>query len=165
MTRAAALALYRKACASHKRADWRMACHALAALVEIAEKPSRPPVAAPEPRTRSLLEFLADRGIRDDGRELSARDADLWHKRRPFQRRLVRPDGVSLEHAAEMAWEAGYFPDVPIPRMDSADNMHAVTPDMLLEAIERELRREMEPPATDDDYWSSLEDFEMQSAA
>ncbi len=51
-TPAAALAAYRRACDTHKRADWRMACHLLAAVVEASQ--GRPP----------LAEHLAVRGIR-----------------------------------------------------------------------------------------------------
>lgn len=57
-----------------------------------------------------------------------------------FRRKLVRPDGVSLERAAMMAWEAGYFDDVAVPAWDSSDNMHPVTPEMLIAAMDRELR-------------------------
>ena len=39
-----------------------------------------------------------------------------------------------------MAWEAGYFPDVPQPLWDGPDNMHPVSEEMLLAALERELR-------------------------
>ncbi len=39
-----------------------------------------------------------------------------------------------------MAWEAGYFPDVPQPLMDGSENMHPVSEAMLLAALERELR-------------------------
>lgn len=108
-------------------------------------------VAAPEPppsrpfhprRDPSLAEYLSIRGICDDGGELQARDLDRWHREAPFRRKLVRPDGVSLETAARQAWEAGYFDDVPVPTMDSADNMHPVTPEMLIAALDRELRND-----------------------
>jgi len=91
-------------------------------------------------RDPSLCEFLSIRGICDDGGELQARDLDRWHREAPFRRKLVRADGVSLDTAARMAWEAGYFPDVPVPAWDSSDNMHPVTEAMLLAALERELR-------------------------
>lgn len=91
-------------------------------------------------RDPSLCEFLSVRGICDDGGELSARDLDRWHREAPFRRKLVRADGVSLERAAMMAWEAGYFPDVPTPAWDASDNMHPVSEAMLLDALERELR-------------------------
>ncbi len=91
-------------------------------------------------RDPSLCEFLSIRGICDDGGELKARDLDRWHREAPFRRKLVRADGVSLERAAMMAWEAGYFPDVPQPLMDGSENMHPVSEAMLLAALERELR-------------------------
>lgn len=106
--------------------------------------PTPPSPTRPRPFHRrtdpSLCEFLSIRGICDDGGELSARDLNRWHLEAPFRRRLVRPDGVSLERAAMAAWEAGYFPDVPTPSMDSADNMHPVTEAVLLRAMEQELR-------------------------
>lgn len=107
-----------------------------------------PPVAEPvsEParpfhprRDPSLCEFLSIKGICDDGGELQARDLDRWHREAPFRRRLVRADGVSLETAARMAWEAGYFEVAP-PSWDGPDNMHPVTPEMLITALDRELR-------------------------
>lgn len=112
---------------------------------------ARPVAPTPEPepapsrpfhprRDPSLCEFLSAWGICDDGGELSARDLDRWHREAPFRRKLVRADGVSLETAARMAWEAGYFPHVPVPAWDSSDNMHPVSEAMLLEALERELR-------------------------
>ncbi len=91
-------------------------------------------------RDPSLCEFLSVRGICDDGGELSSRDLDRWHREAPFRRKLVRADGVSLERAAMMAFEAGYFPDVPQPLWDGPDNMHPVSEAMLLEALESELR-------------------------
>ena len=100
------------------------------------------PVARPfhPRRDPSLCEFLSIRGICDDGGELRGRDLDRWHREAPFRRKLVRADGVSLETAARQAWEAGYFDDVAVPTMDSSDNMHPVTPEMLIAAMDRELR-------------------------
>jgi len=100
------------------------------------------PVARPfhPRRDPSLCEFLSIRGICDDGGELRGRDLDRWHREAPFRRKLVRADGVSLETAARQAWEAGYFDDVAVPTMDSSDNMHPVTPEMLIAALDRELR-------------------------
>ncbi|MDM8353992.1 ArdC family protein [Brevundimonas diminuta] len=93
-------------------------------------------------RDPSLCEFLSIRGICDNGGELRARDLDRWHREAPFRRKLVRADGVSLERAAMMAWEAGYFDHVPAPTMDSSDNMHPVSPEMLIAALDRELRED-----------------------
>ncbi|QBX36892.1 DUF1738 domain-containing protein [Brevundimonas sp. S30B] len=109
----------------------------ITAPAEPVAKPARPFHPRRDP---SLCEYLSVRGICDDGGELSARDLDRWHREAPFRRRLVRADGVSLETAARMAWEAGYFPDVPVPAWDSSDNMHPVTSDMLVAALDRELR-------------------------
>lgn len=93
-------------------------------------------------RDPSLCEFLSTDGICDDGGELKARDLDRWHREAPFRRRLVRADGVSLETAARRAWEAGYFDDVAPPSWDSSDNQHPVTPDVLIAALDRELRQD-----------------------
>ena len=100
------------------------------------------PVARPfhPRRDPSLCEFLSVKGLCDDGGELSSRDLDRWHREAPFRRKLVRADGVSLERAAMMAFEAGYFPDVPQPSWDGPENMHPVSEAMLLDALERELR-------------------------
>lgn len=135
-----ALALYKRACTSHKRTDWRLACHALAAVVQEPQRVVTQPDHRDQPVVgeRSLIQFLAKEGLRDDGGELSALDAEHWHKDQPFRRRLVRPDGRSLENVAEAAWEAGFFPDA-CPDWDSADNAHAVTEADLIEAIRREL--------------------------
>jgi hypothetical protein len=78
-------------------------------------------------------------GIRDDGGELVARDADQWHRDSPFRRKLVNPQGVSLEEAAQRAYDAGYFPDVAPPSMDGGGNMQAVSGDDLLRAIDDNL--------------------------
>ncbi len=113
------------------------------ATVEPEPAPAAPaaPVRPFHPRREpSLAEFLSIKGICDDGGELSARDLDRWHREAPFRRKLVRPYGVSLERAAFMAFEAGYFPDVAVPAWDSSDNMHPVSEAMLLNALERELR-------------------------
>lgn len=160
----AALAAYERACRSHQRKDWRMACHLLAAVVRAQEAAPEPPsvlrrrVDSPKPQP-GLLAFLAAHGLRDDGGELRALDAELWHRGKPFQRRLVREDGLSLDMAAERAFEAGYFPDVGAPAWENGDNMHPVTADMLVEAIRRELAAvpQMDEPESDPAYWEALE--------
>jgi hypothetical protein len=44
-------------------------------------------------------------------RDLLAMDADRWHRAKPFRKKLVRDDdGHTPDDAAEIAWEAGYFP-------------------------------------------------------
>ena len=130
-TKAAALKLYARACETHKRADWRLACHALATLLG-ADAPAQREPAKPV----SLIPFLANAGgLADPGGELSARDAEIWHKGRPFQKRLVRDDGRTLEHAAEAAWEAGYFPDA----CGAMDDAQPVSEADLIAAIDAEL--------------------------
>lgn len=107
------------------------------------------PVAPTVPRAPSrapsqgddLMTFLSKQGgLRDDGGELAARDATIWHQAQPFRRRLVNPQGLSLEEAAQRAYDAGYFPDVAPPSMEGGGNMQAVSGDDLLKAIEAELR-------------------------
>ncbi len=53
----------------------------------------------------------ANGGIKDDGGELAAMDAHLWHRGKPGMRKLVNPQGRTLEEAATYAHDAGYFPD------------------------------------------------------
>lgn len=72
--------------------------------------PQRPP---------SLSEFLAKNGgLKDEGGELTAMDAANAHinpetgKPKPFQRKLVQEDGMSLDQAALKAQEGGYFPEL-----------------------------------------------------
>lgn len=73
----------------------------------------------------SLLQFLRQQGgLRDDGGELTARDAQLT-RGKVGEKRLVSPEGRTLDDAAELAAEAGYITDR--------------NPDMLLEAIDQEL--------------------------
>ena len=126
------------------RAPSRVAARKVRTVEDIVADITPAPAAPARPfhprRDPSLCEFLSIRGICDDGGELSARDLDRWHREAPFRRRLVRADGVSLETAARQAWEAGYFDDVAVPTMDSSDNMHPVTPEMLIAALDRELR-------------------------
>lgn len=166
-----ALKAYRLACETHKRADWRIACHKLAAVLMGDAAPAPAPVAKPAKikPAATLAEFLAERGIRDEGGELSNIQADRWHKARPFQRRLVRADGVTLETAANTAWEAGYFPHVAAPDMDGPDNMHPVSPQMLIDALDREMSGQPVRPMDEmgEDYWMAieLERFEREGGA
>lgn len=71
--------------------------------------------------------------MRDEGGELSAIDANLWHRDKAFRKRLVRPDGVRLEDAAIAAQEAGFLPQ----RVGDIDTR--ATPGDLLDAIRGEL--------------------------
>lgn len=77
---------------------------------------------------QSLVEFLRERGIQDEGGELAARDADVGRK--AFQRALARGDGMTLDDAAQAAAEAGYL---------TGQDRSTVTQQDLLDAIDREL--------------------------
>ncbi|HEV7352573.1 MAG TPA: hypothetical protein VGN74_05530 [Brevundimonas sp.] len=165
---AAAQVAYATACASHKRHDWRLAARALAAALEgrqMAE--AARPVSAPVRTTQgpSLVEFLAVAGMRDEGGELARMDAQLWHRDRAFRRRLIRADGMTYDAACDAAWERGYFDHVPAPTWSGSENMHAVTPAMLFEAIRRELAGRpvyaCEAPELDalDDPWAPPIDY------
>jgi len=64
-------------------------------------------------RGDSLATFLAKRGgIDDAGGELSALDADMWHRQQPFRPRLAREGGLDAGAAAQAAVDAGYFPEL-----------------------------------------------------
>lgn len=77
----------------------------------------------------SLLDFLRERGVRDDGGELAARDVDT--NRKAFQRAIMRDDGMTSDDAAQAAAEAGYI--------RGADR-DTVTADALMLAVDQELR-------------------------
>ena len=55
----------------------------------------------------SLLEFMRERGIADDRGDLASMDVDKGRK--PFTRKLLREDGMSIDKAREAAVEAGYL--------------------------------------------------------
>lgn len=58
----------------------------------------------------SLVDWLRNQGgVRDDGGELAAMDANL--SRLPGQRNLIQPEGRTLDDLAEIAMEAGYIPE------------------------------------------------------
>lgn len=78
---------------------------------------------------QSLLDFLRERGVRDEGGELAARDIDVGRK--AFQRVIARDDGMGLDDAAQAAAEAGYL------RGFDREN---VTQNDLFDAIDREMR-------------------------
>ncbi len=63
----------------------------------------------------SLVDFLRGIGLRDDGTELSTMGVD--NQLKPFQRKLVRKDGIGLDAAAERALEAGYISERDIPEL------------------------------------------------
>lgn len=73
---------------------------------------ARQPARAPS-QGDSLVTFLAKRGgLTDQGGELSARDADRWHRALPFRNRLVNENGMDMGDAAQRALDAGYFPEL-----------------------------------------------------
>lgn len=141
-------AAFATANASHKRADWRIAARTLAKAVSGAETgPVAPIRAKAEPRALSLLEFFAAAGgLQDTGGDLRAMDAHLWHRAAAFRRRLVSPAGLTLDYAADLAFERGYFDDIAPGAWDSPDNAHPVTQRILLEAIQRELAGKLRLP-------------------
>ncbi|MDT8419340.1 MAG: JAB domain-containing protein [Desulfuromonadales bacterium] len=55
----------------------------------------------------SLLEFMRERGIADDRGDLASMEVDKGRK--PFTRKLLREDGMSIDKAREAAVEAGYL--------------------------------------------------------
>lgn len=75
----------------------------------------------------SLTDYLRSiGGVQDYQGELAGRDADKALK--PFQRRLVRPDGLAIDKALEAAQAAGYFP--PDERLDITDLIDAIDADL-----------------------------------
>lgn len=80
----------------------------------------------------SFLEWIAEQGgLQDQGGELSARDLQLFHKGKPFQKRLVNENGMTFETLAERAVQAGYLTEQDIEEGASAENV-------VLEAVSRE---------------------------
>lgn len=63
-------------------------------------------------KAESLVEFIARTGgVADPGGELSAIDADLWHRGAPFRRKLINDTADGLNGVRERAVEAGYLPE------------------------------------------------------
>ena len=166
MTRAQALKLYATACETHKRADWRLARHALH------EAMTGGAVATPQPRAPkpgpSLCQYLANcGGIGQHESDLIAMDGDKW-KGKPFYRKLVTPGGMGLDEAAGRALDAGYFDHVTL---GETDNYHQIGPNELLAAIGREIagrrqeRFEAPEPEDDSGYWASVEADAQRLAA
>lgn len=92
------------------------------------------------PSRPSLLDYVSrNGGLRDEGGELSAMDAEKWHRAQPFRRKLVSEGGRSLEDMAQKAHEAGYFPDAKAATMKGSENMHPVSGQDLLDAMRGEL--------------------------
>lgn len=139
-TDAKALTLYATASETHKRADWRLAARAMAAT--LGAEP-RPVTVKAERMPASLCEYLAaSGGLQDSGGELASMGADRWHTAKAFRRRLVRPDGMALDHAADLAHERGYLLGYAAPTLAHGGDLqdyHPATVEQLLGAIEREL--------------------------
>lgn len=77
----------------------------------------------------SLQDMARRLGIRDDRGDIASQDIDKGLK--PFQRKMLRDDGVSLDDFAQQATDAGFFPGVE--RADVADVINAlVGEDMFL---------------------------------
>ncbi len=129
----------------------------VSAPVAVVQPVPVPVPALRKPKEGGLLGFLARYGLRDDGGELRALDAELWHRDRPFRRRLVREDGLSLAHAAELAFDMGYLPDAKRPSWDGRETMEPVDGQTLIDAVARELRGES-------DHYHAMEDFESFAA-
>lgn len=92
----------------------------------------------------SLMEFVRERGVRDEGGELSGRDIDA--QRRAFQRSILREDGQTLDEVAQAAAEAGYI---------TGRDVSTVTQQDLLSALDREL-------GGDPVYAAGVEDTALQ---
>jgi|GEM_PF-4016155 len=86
-----------------------------------------------EDRGPSLMQWLERQGLRNEGGELSAIDADVWHRAKPFRQKMIRPEGRSLDDAAVAAQEAGFLPQ----RFGDADTR--ARPQDLLDAMREEL--------------------------
>lgn len=89
---------------------------------------------------QSLGDFLRARGgIQDEGGELSALGVD--EERRPFVKKLTQENGLSLDHAAEIAAEAGYIPERDINALlDAIDGEARGKPVYSQEAVNQELQ-------------------------
>lgn len=72
---------------------------------------------------RSLLEALREIGLKDDGGEVSAIDPD--QARRPFEKKLIQEQGLSLDQAAERMHEAGYLQERSIEQLLEAMRQEA----------------------------------------
>lgn len=64
---------------------------------------------------KSLLDALREIGLQDQGGEVSAIEPD--HGRLPFQKKLIREDGWTLDRAAERMHEAGYLSERSIEEL------------------------------------------------
>jgi hypothetical protein len=60
---------------------------------------------------KSMMQALADKGgVQDVGGELSAKDAQLWH-RKHYNKKFVQETGMDLDTARETAIQEGYLPE------------------------------------------------------
>lgn len=81
----------------------------------------------------SLVEFLRSKGgVQDEGGELRGRDPDKSLK--PFQRKLINEQGMSLDDALTAAREAGYL------NMADENSVDQMGINNLLDAIDEDLR-------------------------
>lgn len=64
-----------------------------------------------EAKGDSMLEFLAKNGglKPNDGGELAAMDADKWHVGKPFQKKLIKENGLNLDDAGQLLQQNGYY--------------------------------------------------------
>ncbi len=58
---------------------------------------------------QSLLQFVRDRGVKDDRGDLKSMDVDA--ARQPGKKNIIRKDGQGLDRVREGAVEAGYLPE------------------------------------------------------
>ncbi len=73
-------------------------------------KPAKVARPAGQRAPQTLAEFLAARGgVKDTRDELKAIGADVWHRGKMFQKKLVSEKGADLDYAREAAEEAGYL--------------------------------------------------------
>lgn len=103
----------------------------------------------------SLVDFLREAGgVLDDGGDLASREPDKGRK--PFERNLLRPEGLPLDRARELAAEAGYIDaQLSIPEFidvisneiggtpvfaAAQQNPDAIEQSMLLEQLEEYLK-------------------------
>lgn len=78
------------------------------ALLDRAEQASHDLTMTQGDHQQSLRDFLGSKGgLQDQGGELSHLGVDSELK--PFQKKLIRTDGLTLDEAAELAHEAGYI--------------------------------------------------------
>jgi len=100
-------------------------------LFDARQAPPAGPARAPS-QGDSLATFLAKRGgVSDPGGELSALDANIWHRQQPFRPKLVREGGADIGAAAQAAVDAGYFPELGRDGVLSGDQLLAAVQDEL----------------------------------